>query len=317
MSSNPVFKPGNTAVITGGASGIGLALATKCAGYDMNVVIVDNSSSNLYAAKKAIKGKVDTVEMDVSKIEDFERLKGKIEKDFGGMLLSLLPMPTPMFGEANSQNNAAVANLYCLKGKISFLSLNAGIGLRGSWPDTSYFHQIMNVNLFGVIHGLNTLLPLVISHSTASSPSSIVITGSKQGITNPPGNPAYNASKAAVKTLAEHLSFDLSKSSPTTSVHLLIPGWTFTGLSGNEPFGEKKEKPKGAWTGEQVIEYLENKMEEGKFYVVCPDNDVSEEMDRKRMLWGAMDLVEGRPPLTRWREDWQVEAEEWMAKQKV
>src|ERR1700760_3985247 len=58
--------------------------------------------------------------------------------------------------------------------------------------------------------------------------SAIVITGSKQGITNPPGNAAYNASKAAVKTLAEHLSYDLKDTK--TSVHLLVPGWTFTGL---------------------------------------------------------------------------------------
>lgn len=204
------------------------------------------------------------------------------------------------------------------KGKISLLVLNAGIGLQGSWPDTDYFHKIMGVNLFGVIHGLNALLPLVTKNSTADSPSSIIITGSKQGITNPPGNPAYNASKAAVKTLAEHLSFDLSKSSPTTSVHLLVPGWTFTGLSGNQPFAtpgaEKKEKPKGAWTGEQVVDYLEKKMVEGKFYVICPDNDVTEEMDRKRMLWGTMDLIESRPPLTRWREDYKTESEEWMAK---
>jgi NAD(P)-dependent dehydrogenase (short-subunit alcohol dehydrogenase family) len=178
----------------------------------------------------------------------------------------------------------------------------------------------MGVNLFGIIHGLNTLLPLVTSTSTASHPSSVIITGSKQGITNPPGNPAYNASKAAVKTLAEHLSFDLSKSSPTTSVHLLVPGWTFTGLSGNEPFAqgaEKKEKPAGAWSPEQVVEYLEGKMTEGKFYVICPDNDVSEETDKKRMLWDREDLVQGRPPLTRWREDYKVEAEEWMRKVKI
>lgn len=75
MSSNPVFKQGNTAVITGGASGIGLALATKCAGYGMNVVIIDNNSSNLASAKESIKGKVETVDMDVSKVEDFEKLK--------------------------------------------------------------------------------------------------------------------------------------------------------------------------------------------------------------------------------------------------
>lgn len=158
-----------------------------------------------------------------------------------------------------------------------------------------------------MIHGINTLLPLVVS---GSSPSSIVITGSKQGITNPPGNPAYNASKAAVKTLAEHLCYDLSKSSPSTSVHLLVPGWTFTGLSGNTPFGEKKEKPAGAWSAEQVVSYLETKMGEGKFYVICPDDDVSEEMDKKRVLWTANDLVQNRPPLTRWREDYKSEAEE-------
>ena len=203
-------------------------------------------------------------------------------------------------------------------GEIHLLALNAGIGLKGSWEDSSYFHKIMDVNLFGVIHGLNTLLPLVTSHSTASHPSSVIITGSKQGITNPPGNAAYNASKAAVKTLAEHLSFDLSKSSPTTSVHLLVPGWTFTGLSGNDPSKKgEKEKPKGAWWPEQVVDYLEAKMEEGGFYVICPDNDVTEETDKKRMRWDREDLAKGRPPLTRWREDYMIEAEESMKNMKI
>jgi hypothetical protein len=81
--------------------------------------------------------------------------------------------------------------------------------------------------------------------------------------------------------------------------------------------GGVKEKPRGAWSAEQVVEYLVEKMGEGRFYVVCPDNDVSEEMDKKRMLWDRLDLVEGRPPLTRWREDYVKEAEEWMAKTQV
>lgn len=63
--------------------------------------------------------------------------------------------------------------------------------------------------------------------------------------------------------------------------------------------------------------YLEEKMAEGRFYVLCPDGDVSVEMDRKRMLWAVGDVVEGRPPLSRWREEWKGEAEEWMARQKV
>jgi len=170
----------------------------------------------------------------------------------------------------------------------------------------------MDVNLFGVIHGISTFLPSIQSSASKTNPSAIIITGSKQGITNPPGNPAYNASKSAVKTLAEHLSYDL-KDTPV-SVHLLVPGWTFTGLTGG---GGLKEKPAGAWTGEQVVEFLEKKMEDGKFYAICPDNDVTEETDKKRMLWTMGDVVNGRPPLTRWRPEFKSEAEEWMAKQKV
>jgi NAD(P)-dependent dehydrogenase (short-subunit alcohol dehydrogenase family) len=185
--------------------------------------------------------------------------------------------------------------------------------MRGTWaiPNSAqYFQKILSVNLFGVINGINTLLPYVTKDTT---PSSIIITGSKQGITNPPGNPAYNASKAAVKTLAEHLSFDLAKSHPSISTHLLVPGWTHTGMTGGNAFQET-EKPKGAWTPEQVVDYLEGKMQEGKFYAICPDGDVAEEMDKKRMLWNARDLVEERQPLSRWREGYKGEFEEFMKK---
>jgi short-subunit dehydrogenase len=138
----------------------------------------------------------------------------------------------------------------------------------------------------------------------------VIITGSKQGITNPPGNPAYNASKAAVKSIAESLSYSLSMISPSTSVHLLVPGWTFTGMtSGGKSEGEK---PAGAWMPGQVVDYLVQKMGEKKFYVIVPDNDVTEEMDGKRMLWDRLDLVEGREPLTRWRDGYKEEVREWM-----
>lgn len=166
--------------------------------------------------------------------------------------------------------------------------------------------KILQTNLFGVIHGLNTFIPRI---KTQSTPAAIVITGSKQGITNPPGNPAYNASKAAVKTLAEHLNYDL-RASPV-SVHLLVPGWTFTGLSGGGP-ESAKQKPPGAWSSEQVAQFLLQKMEAGCFYVICPDNEVSEDMDKKRMMWSAGDLVYGRKPLSRWREEYKEESLKWM-----
>lgn len=76
-----------------------------------------------------------------------------------------------------------------------------------------------------MLNGVNTFLRIV-QEAAKTKPTAVVMTGSKQGITNPPGNPAYNASKAAVKSLAEQLSYELKDTK--TSVHLLVPGWTFT-----------------------------------------------------------------------------------------
>lgn len=134
----------------------------------------------------------------------------------------------------------------------------------------------MGVNFFGVVNGISTFLPSVKATAASGSPSSIVITGSKQGITNPPGNPAYNASKAAVRAAAEHLAFDL-RGEPGVGVHLLVPGWTFTGMTGNRP-GAAAEKPEGAWWPDQVVDFLEGKMAEGQFWVLCPDNSVTEQL---------------------------------------
>lgn len=124
------------------------------------------------------------------------------------------------------------------------MALNAGVTARTSFDDadTSGFEKILATNLFGVINGIAALLPLAKAGATVSSPAAVVITGSKQGITNPPGNPAYNASKAAVKTLAEHLSFDLAASHPgAVAVHLLVPGWTWTNLAGAASRAEKPD----------------------------------------------------------------------------
>ncbi|KAG4028370.1 hypothetical protein MFRU_022g00880 [Monilinia fructicola] len=299
MSPPPSLAPGNTALITGGASGIGLSLAIKCLGYGMNIILVDNHGDNLGAAQTYLtqksneKQQVVGLKIDVGKAEEWESVKEVVEGDFDG--------------------------------KLHLLALNAGFSQRGAFAQassTDYFAKILHVNLFGVVNGINRLLPYITSHT---SPSSIIITGSKQGITNPPGNPAYNCSKAAVKTLAEHLSFDL-RERRETGVHLLVPGWTYTGLTGGgSPFvvggadgkvelAGTEKKPAGAWSGDQVVDYLEGKMAEGTFYVVCPDGDVTEEMDRKRMAWGAGDVVQGRLPLSRWREGYKEEFEEFMTK---
>ncbi|KAI2777176.1 NAD(P)-binding protein [Daldinia loculata] len=279
-----IFKKANTAVITGGASGIGLALAQKCVGYGMRVLVADWDAETLGKAGETLGSAASTIRMDVSKLEDWSGLKDRVTKEFGG--------------------------------QINLLALNAGVGgktaFEGEGADPAAFQRILNVNFFGVVNGTLTLLPLVKEKATASSDykAAIVITGSKQGITNPPGNPAYNASKAAVKSLAEQLSFDLRAQS-NISTHLLVPGWTWTALAGAAP---GREKPDSPWTPAQVADYLEMKMGEGKFWVLCPDNDVDEETDRRRMLWTADDAVKGRPPLSRWRDEYKDEFAEWMAR---
>lgn len=299
MALNPIFKKGNTALITGAASGIGLAVAHLCNGHGMKLALVDVNAEQLIKAKDSFdnQAEVEIYPIDVSKLEEWKSLQAKVESKFA---------------------------------RVDFLMLNAAIATKSIWEDTAYFHkvisliqplnllprlpffsflQIMDTNLFGVINGIATFLPSIRANP---APSAIVITGSKQGITNPPGNPAYNASKAAVKSLAEHLSYDLRSTS--TSVHLLIPGWTHTGITGA---GTAKQKPDGAWTPQQVASHLEDKMGEDIFYILCPDNDVTVDKDRRRMLWTTGDVINERPPLSRWREEYKAEAEEWMAKQEV
>ncbi|KAH7397171.1 hypothetical protein BKA66DRAFT_566307 [Pyrenochaeta sp. MPI-SDFR-AT-0127] len=270
-----VFRPSARALITGGASGVGYAVAQLCLKHSMKVTIADFNQTTLDLAQKNLKGDVQCVKADVGDREEWKRLKEKV-------------------------------------GDVDFLMLNAGVMVKGTWGDSEYVDKIFNTNLHGVINGLNAYVPSFQSRSS-SEPSAIVITGSKQGITNPPGNAAYNASKAAVKALAEHLSYDLKDTN--VGVHLLVPGWTFTGLSGNVP-GTENQKPAGAWSPDQVADYMYRKISDNKFYIICPDNDVSEETDKKRMLWSVGDIVNERPPLTRWRPEFKEEAEEWMAKQK-
>lgn len=296
-----VFAPSNTAVITGGASGIGLALAAKCKAAGMTVLIADRNAEMLEKARTTLgEENLVAVEMDVANVEHWAKMKDKVAVELAGEV--------PIRGFAH-----ASYSLTRLVGKINLLVLNAGIGPKSNWDDLASFHAIIDINLFGVVNGINAMLPQV-KQAALSSGSAVVITGSKQGITNPPGNPAYNASKAAVKVIAEHLSYDL-KDSPT-AVHLLVPGWTFTGLSGGAP-GSDRPKPAGAWSPDQVVDFLQEKMTQGTFYVICPDNEVTEEVDRKRMLWSVGDAVYDRPPLSRWRDEWKGTAQDWMSQQKI
>jgi hypothetical protein len=133
----------------------------------------------------------------------------------------------------------------------------------------------------------------------------VVNVGSKQGITNPPANPPYNVAKAAVKFYTELLQHEL-RNAPGARVtaHLLIPGMTTTG---------RREHRPGAWMSDQVVEFMMAALDRGDFYILCPDEEVTPAMDRKRILWGAGDIIENRPALSRWDANYTAIFEKWDA----
>lgn len=267
--THPVFAPGNVAVVTGGAAGIGLAAARRFAGFGMKVVLADLGADRLAVAAETVRAagapQVLGVPCDVSDRGAVEMLRARVDADFDGADLVM--------------NNAAIQ-----PGSALF-------GPPATWA------RILEVNLWGVIHGSQVFGPGLIGRG---KPGAIVNTGSKQGITSPPGDPAYNVSKAAVKTFSELLAHELREADPSVSAHLLIPGFTFTDLTR----ADRVEKPAGAWDPDQVADALVEGMNANDFYILCPDNEVSRELDAKRMAWAMGDIIENRPPLSRWHPDW-------------
>ena len=242
-----LFARGQVAVITGAASGIGLA---------------------------ADAGSVLAVPANVSLASDLEYLRTLAYDRFGA---------------------------------VHMLMNNAGIGLNpgSAFKASEEWRRLLDTNLWGIINGVQAFVPAMIA---AGQRGLIVNTGSKQGITTPPGNLAYNVSKAAVKAYTEGLAHEL-RNTPGCAItaHLLIPGFTFTGMT-----ARSAEKPAGAWTGEQVIDFLIASIGRGDYYVLCPDNDVSRPVDERRILWAVGDIVENRPALSRWHKDYTAAFETFM-----
>ena len=273
MSNHPALVPNRVAVVTGAASGIGLAASAKFAALGMKVCMADANRRALEAAAaklRATAARPDDVRsftVDVSNFDDVERLKTSVYEAFG---------------------------------EVALLMNNAGIGGGGGpFGDRAKWRRVIDVNLWGVINGVQVFARTMIRQGSASA---IVNTGSKQGITCPPGDTAYNVSKAGVKVVTEALAHELRNiEGCRVSAHLLIPGFTFTGMTA----GSDVEKPAGAWTAEQVVDFLLGSMAAGDFYILCPDNEVSRELDERRILWAAGDIVENRPPLSRWRPDYK------------
>src|SRR3984957_18296008 len=171
--THPAIQPGRVAVITGAASGIGLAAAKRFSGLGMHVWMADYDKDALSQAGAEVRAlfpniTATTQQIDVASSDDVRKLQ------------------------------AAVADHYP---DVAILMNNAGVGGGGNAienPDR--WRKVLETNLFGVINGCQVFGQAM---TDAGIPAAIINTGSKQGITAPPGDTAYNVSKAAIKTLTE------------------------------------------------------------------------------------------------------------------
>ncbi len=269
--ADEIIKAGNVAVITGAARGIGRAAALRLAQKGMKLVLADIVGGELAATASAA------------------RAAGSPEA---------IAVPTDVGDRAavEALANAAFERF----GDVHLLMNNAAIGDGGGVlenPDN--WRKLMDVNFWGVVNGTQAFVPRMIE---AGRPGYVINTGSKQGITTPPGNAAYNTSKVAVKVVTEQLAHELRGRDSRLTAHLLIPGWTFTGLTASDPLAEK---PAGAWHAVEVIDFMLASLAKGDFYILCPDNETPRRLDEKRMAWAIGDVIYNRPALSRWHPDFK------------
>lgn len=188
------------AVITGGASGIGLALARRAAAEGMQLVLADIEDAALAAAADELRGRgaqVLTVKCDVSRAEDVERLAGQTLKAYGGAHLVC--------------NNAGVG----------------GVRVKTWEASAKDWQWVLGVNVWGVIHGVRVFTPILLRQGAEGH---IVNTASAAGFVSMASTAPYAVSKHSVVTLSEVLYHDLKAENAEVGVSVLCPAWVGTNI---------------------------------------------------------------------------------------
>jgi NAD(P)-dependent dehydrogenase (short-subunit alcohol dehydrogenase family) len=192
---------GKVAVITGGAGGLGIALARRCAARGMRLVLADVDPAALDAAARQLAGEeLATLPTDVTRPEQLEALARLAYDRFGA---------------------------------VHLLFNNAGVGLVKPVAETTAndWRWVLGVNLWGVIHGIAAFLPRM---QAQPDESRIVNTASAAGFLSDPGMAAYSVSKHAVVVLSETLAKELAEAASRVGVTVLCPAFFPTGISESE-----------------------------------------------------------------------------------
>ena len=260
MTVHPALQPGAVALVTGAAQGIGLAWSRQLVQMGARVAMNDVADVGAHAA---------------------------------ALGSAALPCPGDI---ATASGRTAIANQIAAAwgAPVTVLINNAVTRIGRGWDaPMDDWRAAAEVNLWAPLELIRQFEPGMIA---SGQPSMVLNVGSKQGITNPPGHPAYNMAKAALKSLTEGLEHHYRNLDVPISAHLLVPGWT-----ADDP----EKQAKGAWSPAQVVEHALPCLAAGAFYIICPDGETTEAMDARRIAWGAADITEGRPALSRWHPDWK------------
>jgi len=193
---------GKVAVITGGASGIGRSVAQRAAAEGMKLVLADIEEGALKLTADALTSsgaEVEAVVTDVSEGSDVEALRDRALERFGA---------------------------------VHLVHNNAGVGAGGPlWTvSEADWKWILGVNLWGVVHGIRTFVPLLVEQDEGH----VVNTASVAGLTSPAFLGPYNATKHAVTTISETLYRDLRSTGSSVGVSVLCPGFVRTGIAESE-----------------------------------------------------------------------------------
>jgi len=249
---------GRVAVITGGASGLGRAMALRFVREGMKIVLADINAGDLARTESELRAagaSVIGVRCDVSKAEDVEALAAKTLQAFGAVHL--------------------VAN-------------NAGVSPLGNvWENSvADWQWIMGVNLWGVIHGVRVFTPIMLAQGTEGH---IVNTASVSGLICAPGMGLYNVTKHAVVALTETLHHDLARHNARVKCSVLCPAYVPTGIADSErnrpaeladprraktaedferEAGLKKAVERGRVSADDVAQVVFEAVRDERFYIV-------------------------------------------------